>query len=124
MNETTFVFGEWSGSVAFNVEVPSGIRSKKELLRLLGASLNFPDYYGVNWDAFEECIRDLSWLPDGNVVIKHNDLPVENDEDSVQTYLAILRDAVAKWSDCEERNLISVFPIQLKSRVMSAVTES
>lgn len=34
---------------------------KDDLLSALGFVLNFPDYYGVNWDALEECLFDLSW---------------------------------------------------------------
>ena len=33
--------------------------SREELHRLLAAAFHFPDYYGHNWDAFDECIRDV-----------------------------------------------------------------
>jgi RNAse (barnase) inhibitor barstar len=33
--------------------------SREELHRLLAAAFHFPDYYGQNWDAFDECIRDV-----------------------------------------------------------------
>ncbi|HEY2110655.1 MAG TPA: barstar family protein [Dongiaceae bacterium] len=29
------------------------------LLKALGQALTFPPYYGANWDAAEECLRDL-----------------------------------------------------------------
>lgn len=34
---------------------------KANLLAALGQVLHFPDYYGGNWDALEECLVDLSW---------------------------------------------------------------
>jgi RNAse (barnase) inhibitor barstar len=36
----------------------SDIKTREELHELLYSSLNLPDYYGHNWDAFDECIRD------------------------------------------------------------------
>ena len=37
----------------------SAVTSKEELLTLLAQAFEFPDYYGSNWDAFDECIRDF-----------------------------------------------------------------
>ena len=41
-----------------------------ELMDALASGFSFPDYFGRNWDAVEECLRDLSWLPaDGYVLV-------------------------------------------------------
>lgn len=41
----------------------SGITSKHELLRLVARELRFPDYFGNNWDALVDCLRDIDqWL--------------------------------------------------------------
>ncbi len=79
--------------------------------------MDFPDYYGVNWDAFLDCIRDLSWLPPGDIVLSHEDLPLEGDSDLVQTHLLVLDYAVKKWSSSKERSLIVVFPAHFKDRI-------
>ena len=34
-----------------------------ELHSTIADALGFPDYYGKNWDAFDECIRDVSLPP-------------------------------------------------------------
>lgn len=44
-----------SGTVKIDV---SAVRTRKELHDLLSKELSFPDHYGGNWDAFDECIRD------------------------------------------------------------------
>jgi ribonuclease inhibitor len=38
----------------------SGINSRDELHERLAQVFSFPDYYGRNWDAFDECIADLA----------------------------------------------------------------
>lgn len=38
-----------------------GITSRPAFLDAFAGALHFPDYFGRNWDAFEECLRDLSW---------------------------------------------------------------
>jgi RNAse (barnase) inhibitor barstar len=94
------------------VRVAQNVTSKKVLFATFATSLNFPDYFGENWDAFEECLRDLSWLPNGLVVVKHNDVPLINDIQDVKIYLAILRKAVDRWSTSGGHQLSIVFPAQ------------
>jgi ribonuclease inhibitor len=37
----------------------SSVVTRGELHELLARALGFPDYYGRNWDAFDECIREV-----------------------------------------------------------------
>ena len=108
---TTFLFSRGiPGEAAFQARVPAGITTKIGLMDALAEALRFPDYFGGNWDALEECIRDLFWLPDGDVVLVHEDVPLEDNRRSLATYLSILRDAMEKWAATKERKLLVLFP--------------
>jgi len=50
----------------------SGVDSKSALLNAIGAAMKLPDYYGSNWDALEECLRDLEQDERGWLVIFEN----------------------------------------------------
>ncbi|TFB87589.1 hypothetical protein E3O44_10890 [Cryobacterium algoricola] len=41
----------------------SECRTKSALLREFSNALEFPDYFGGNWDAWWECMTDLDWFP-------------------------------------------------------------
>jgi hypothetical protein len=64
------------------------IRNKKEFLQEAQRVLEFPSYFGHNWDAFDECIADLpSWIApaDGNVILYDNfEVLAQNDPQEVQ----------------------------------------
>ena len=36
---------------------------KKDFLVHVSKAMNFPDTFGGNWDAFADCMKDLSWAP-------------------------------------------------------------
>jgi len=40
----------------------SKMKDYQGLYNEFGAALQFPYYFGENWNAFDECIKDLSWL--------------------------------------------------------------
>ena len=82
---------DFHDDAALVVRVPAGVRSKQKLLAILADKLHFPGYFGWNWDALEECLGDLSWLPQGQpVVIVHDDLPFGSGGDNRAVYQGIL----------------------------------
>jgi RNAse (barnase) inhibitor barstar len=86
--------GEWGGSSdALVVRVPDGIGSRAELFEAYSELLGFPDYFGRNWDACDECLRDLSWISSTEVRIVHSDVPGLSSDD-LTVYVEVLLDAV------------------------------
>ncbi len=121
MEKGDFTFGKCVESNGLIVKVPKDIQSKRELLEGLGNSLKFPDYYGVNWDAFDECINDLSWLPDRDVVIRHLDLPLDGNDSLARTYLLVLMDAIARWKSESRHHLTVIFPAELEPKIQALI---
>src|SRR5262245_6192975 len=105
---------------AWLADIPTGIQTKEALLRELAQRLRFPEYFGANWDALDECIGDLSWLPDGPVVVRHSDIPLGGDVARSRIYLSILSDAVHARNPLtgqHQRELLVVFPPECLGRI-------
>ena len=71
------------------------------LLTECARALNFPDYFGHNWDALEECLADLEWLPAKGYILLITDAGcvLPDDEEEYETFLEILRDAGEAWGN-------------------------
>jgi hypothetical protein len=70
-------------------------RIKSGLLNEVAAALQFPSYFGANWDAFEDCLSDLEWLPGTrHIVVITNALTVLSGKGTDwKTFVAILQTA-------------------------------
>lgn len=71
-----------------------------DLLKEIAASLQFPSYFGENWNALQECINDLSWLPGDNYFIGINDiheLLIEETAADLKAFLKLMDDTAKTW---------------------------
>jgi RNAse (barnase) inhibitor barstar len=55
------------------------------------AAWQFPYYFGENWDAFEECLTDLEWLPADAYVFLVNRSVHLLEKESDERFLGMLR---------------------------------
>jgi RNAse (barnase) inhibitor barstar len=81
----------------------SGIASKEGLLRAIAETLAFPDWFGENWDALEDCLTDLSWREaPGYVLVLESCGPLSRtDPEAFETALEIFDSAAEYWYDEE-----------------------
>jgi RNAse (barnase) inhibitor barstar len=88
----------------------SKIKNKQDLLREFSEKLNFPSYFGFNWDGFNDCLTDLSWLESKGIVIIYkvsHDFMERNPEDwKIAT--RILLEAIEFWRS-QNRMMIVMF---------------
>jgi len=41
----------------------AGVRDKNGMLTAIGKALGFPEWFGHNWDALNDCLLDMGWRP-------------------------------------------------------------
>jgi hypothetical protein len=68
---------------------------KVQLLKNLAVALGFPDWFGHNWDALEDCITDLSWREaTAHVLLIEEAKP----GDDLGVLIDILRSSAESWA--------------------------
>ena len=68
---------------------------KAQLLKNIASALNFPDWFGHNWDALEDCLTDLSWRDaPGHVLLIESPRP----GDDLGVLVDILRSSAEFWA--------------------------
>ncbi|MEW6689549.1 MAG: barstar family protein [Pseudomonadota bacterium] len=76
----------------------SGVSEKQALLEQIARTLEFPGWFGGNWDALEDCLTDLSWLQGaGHVLLIEDAAQLARDDRGVLA--DILASAAAYWAE-------------------------
>ncbi len=73
------------------------IDAKQGVFDALARALEFPAWFGRNWDALEDCLTDLSWRAgEGHVLLLggHAELPA----DDLGVLVDVLRAAAGHWA--------------------------
>jgi RNAse (barnase) inhibitor barstar len=79
-----------------------GVRDKRTLMARCDEEFALPSYFGHNWDALQDCLTDLSWVPATCgylVVYDHWQELADSDPSAYATLLEIFEAAVAFWRD-------------------------
>ena len=73
-----------------------GRGDKAAILDAISRSLAFPQWFGSNWDALEDCLVDLSWRPPGGHVVLFEDFALG---DELGILIDILGSAAEQWAE-------------------------
>ena len=68
---------------------------RDELLRNIAAALDFPDWFGANWDALEDCLADLSWRRAAGYVLLFSEVKPGDD---LGVLIDVLRSSAESWA--------------------------
>jgi RNAse (barnase) inhibitor barstar len=71
------------------------------LLKRIARKLGFPAYFGMNWDALNDCLTDMSWRPAAGYVLlfKNWGAFARNDPGSGETARHIFEEAAKYWQE-------------------------
>ena len=85
----------------------AGVAEKGALLDRISSALQFPGWFGRNWDALEDCLSDLSWSKArGHVLLFENGKELGAPDS--KTLIEILGAAAAHWRG-KDRSFFAVF---------------
>jgi hypothetical protein len=78
------------------------MRTEASCFDEFGAALQFPDYFGENWPALDECLADLSWLPGRSYVFVITDADqvlAEEPQVRFDLLLDVIGRAATTWAE-------------------------
>jgi RNAse (barnase) inhibitor barstar len=73
--------------------------SKKEFLDHVTGVFGFPDFFGKNWDAFADCLTDMSWVDRNGFLIVYSDFRqfAGHSPEDFDTVIEIFKEAADFW---------------------------
>ena len=78
-----------------------------EIRESIALHLKFPSYYGHNWDAWYECMRDLSWISSSKIIVELRNLSInrklpDNDYETLNNFFSIISE---NWNSSVETDM-------------------
>lgn len=107
----------YSTSEVYFARLGKEIKKTDYLINALCYLFSFPGYFGFNWNAVFDCLRDFSWVTEKKIVLFHEQIPEIPLED-LKIYLDILNDTVLDWQRDEEHDFEVFFMERDKARVL------
>lgn len=94
----------------------SQAQSTSRLLKAIASAMAFPDYFGMNWDALDECLTDLEWLPSRRVVLVFSQAGsvLAQEPEDLEVLVEILVTTAEAWAEAHEPGLPMSFHILLQ----------
>jgi hypothetical protein len=86
------------------VLVSKEITNKDDLLKSLHSELILPSYFGFNWDALSDCLKDFHWLKETEINIIHES-GFKLEPKDMAVYFGILKDAIKSWDGSKDHTL-------------------
>lgn len=79
----------------------AGCRDKAGALERIARALQFPAWFGANFDALADSLGDLAWLPAPGylLLLERSDAWREADDDNFALLLDVLNEAAVDWGD-------------------------
>ena len=80
------------------------------------AALQFPYYFGENWDALHDCLADLSWLQAESVVVCFADADqlLAKAPGELKRLADVLQSAAKEWNQPEKPKTLRSFHVVLQ----------
>ena len=106
---------DYHSSDAFVAHLPE-VKGKDALLKEMSLKLCFPAYFGFNWDALSECLKDFHWIKQKGIILVHDEIPLL-EEKALEIYIQILVDALFDWKDDDKHYLEVLFPKSSETQI-------
>lgn len=86
------------------------IRDKPSFLKACAKALDFPAWFGHNWDAFYDCVADQAATPGRDTMVVFDDLSgfARTEPDEFDAAIDALSDAAQAWQEQGRRLLVLV----------------
>lgn len=110
---------KYSPTHTFIVYIPQ-IVNEEQLFDALNKQCQFPEYFGFNWNAVYDCLRDFHWISVKKICLIHEKLP-KLETTSLIIYLQLLEDVVLDWQGDQEHSLEVIFPLDSKDEILQCL---